>query len=418
MEEIEVPCHFLCPISLRLMRDPVTISTGITYDRESIEKWLFTFNNTCCPVSKQPLFDSYLTPNHTLRRFIQSWCTLNSVYGIERIPTPKQPINKTQIVKIINEAKNSPNNQIKCLQKLKSIASQSETNKNCLESAGAIEYLTSVLKQQIFSDNCYTSTTLVLLLEVVIELLFILRSEFGLHFKNMIRSENDIIETFVQALKCREINHQSRAYVTMLLKTIFDLADPLQLTSVKKELFEEIVNYVNLRDHSQLSQQGLKASLKLLVEICPWGRNRVKAVEGGTIMMLIELLLHECTYERRICELVLIVLDQLCRCAEGRAELLNHGAGLAIVSKKIFRVSYVVNDRGVRILSSISRFCANPRVLQEMLQVGVVAKLCLVLQEDCSLKTKERAKEILKLHARIWKNSTCIPSHLLSSYPY
>jgi hypothetical protein len=151
------------------------------------------------------------------------------------------------------------------------------------------------------------------------------------------------------------------------------------------------------------------------VELLPWGRNRIKAVEGGAVLVLIELLFD--VSERRACELILTGLDQLCGCAEGRAELLNHGAGVAIVSKKILRVSHVASDRGVRILSSICRYSANSRVLHEMLQVGAVSKLCLVLQVDSNFKTKEKAKEILKLHAAVWKNSTCIPVPLLSSYP-
>jgi hypothetical protein len=155
--------------------------------------------------------------------------------------------------------------------------------------------------------------------------------------------------------------------------------------------------------------------LKLLVELCPWGRNRIKAVEGGATVVLIELLIE--ASERRVCELLLVVLDQLCGCAEGRAELLKHGAGLAVVSQKILRVSHMATDRAVRILSLVCRFSATSRVLQEMLQVGVVSKLCLVLQVDSSLKSKERAREILKLHSKVWKNSSCIPSHLLSSYP-
>ncbi|KAJ7971683.1 RING-type E3 ubiquitin transferase [Quillaja saponaria] len=92
MEEIDVPPFFLCPISLEIMKDPVTISTGITYDRESIEKWLFSGKNNSCPVTKQPLTESTdLTPNHTVRRLIQAWCTVNASHGVERIPTPKPP---------------------------------------------------------------------------------------------------------------------------------------------------------------------------------------------------------------------------------------------------------------------------------------------------------------------------------------
>ncbi|GAY32906.1 hypothetical protein CUMW_004710 [Citrus unshiu] len=72
-QDIEIPEYFICPISLQIMKDPVTAITGITYDRESIEHWLFQGNNNAeCPVTKQPLpKDSDLTPNHTLRRLVR-----------------------------------------------------------------------------------------------------------------------------------------------------------------------------------------------------------------------------------------------------------------------------------------------------------------------------------------------------------
>ncbi|XWS71396.1 hypothetical protein CRYUN_Cryun03dG0134700 [Craigia yunnanensis] len=412
MDEIEIPSHFLCPISLQLMRDPVTISTGITYDRESIEKWLFSCKNKACPVTKQALHDSDLTPNHTLRRLIQAWCILNASHGIERIPTPKPPIDKTQIAKLLKEAKKYPEMQLKCLKRLRSITLEGERNRSCLEAAGAVEFLVSIIKS-------YDST---LLLEVesnegsefiqasdeALSILYHIKvSESCL--KSIISNDQEFVESLVQLLK--NGNYQSRAYATMILKNIFEVEDPIQLISVTPEFFAEIVR--TLRD--QISQHASKSALKLLVELCPWGRNRIKAVDGGAVFVLIDILLE--TSDKRASELALIVLDQLCGCAEGRAEFLKHGAGLAIVSKKIFRVSHVASDRAVRILSSISRFSATSRFLQEMLQVGVVAKLCLVLQIDSSYKTKEKAREILKLHSRVWRNSSCIPSHLLSAYP-
>ncbi|KAK2640853.1 hypothetical protein Ddye_022616 [Dipteronia dyeriana] len=406
MEEIDVPTHFLCPISLQLMRDPVTVSTGITYDRETIERWLFSCNNNSCPVTKQVLLETDLTPNHNLRRLIQAWCTLNASLGIERIPTPKSPVDKTQIVKILNDAKTLPQMQlIKCLKRLRSIALQSERNRSCLESAGAVEFLSTIIKNYNSEEhNSVIDEALSILCHLNIS---------GRCLKNLIINNNgdEFVESLVQVLK-NEKNYQSRAYATILLKSIFDAADPTQLmTSAKLEFFTEIVKVLR----AQISQQASKAALKLLMELCPWGRNRIKAVEGGAVSALIDLLLD--VTEKRACELILNVLDQLCRCAEGRAELLKHGAGLAIVSKKILRVSHMVSDRAVRILSSVCRFSATPRVLQEMLQVGVVSKLCLVLQVDASFKTKEKAKEILKLHSRVWRGSSCIPTHLLSAYP-
>jgi hypothetical protein len=36
-DEPKVPSHLVCPISVELMRDPVTGPTGITYDWGSVE---------------------------------------------------------------------------------------------------------------------------------------------------------------------------------------------------------------------------------------------------------------------------------------------------------------------------------------------------------------------------------------------
>ncbi|WP_423787569.1 U-box domain-containing protein, partial [Klebsiella pneumoniae] len=64
--EMTIPPLFICPISLDLFTDPVTVSTGHTYDRGSIEKWLATGNLTC-PVTMQKLQDPSMVPNCTLR---------------------------------------------------------------------------------------------------------------------------------------------------------------------------------------------------------------------------------------------------------------------------------------------------------------------------------------------------------------
>ncbi|XP_011046430.1 PREDICTED: E3 ubiquitin-protein ligase PUB22-like [Populus euphratica] len=412
MEDIEVPSFFLCPISLQIMKDPVIVPTGITYDRESIEKWLFSGKNDTCPVTKQVISGCEVTPNHTLRRLIQSWCTLNASYGIERIPTPKPPINKTQVAKLLNDAK-SPQQQVKCLRKLRSIANENETNKRCMEAAGAVEFLVSVVNN--FNSLSFEETSddgfeIARPGDEALSILYGLEiSESGL--KNLIMGRNGelIIETLTKVMQGG--NYESRAYAVLLLKSMLEVADPLKLISLKHELFSEIVQV--LRD--QISHKASNATLQLLIKLCPWGRNRIKAIEAKAVSVLIDLLLD--SSERRTCEMVLMVLDLLCQCAEGRAELLGHGAGLAVVSKKILRVSQVASERAVRIILSISKFSTTTSVLQEMLQIGIVAKLCLVLQVDCGSKIKDKAREVLKMQARVWKSSPCIPANLLSSYP-
>ncbi|KAF9591981.1 hypothetical protein IFM89_011113 [Coptis chinensis] len=42
-----IPDDFRCPISLELMKDPMIVSTGQTYERSCIQKWLDTGHITC-----------------------------------------------------------------------------------------------------------------------------------------------------------------------------------------------------------------------------------------------------------------------------------------------------------------------------------------------------------------------------------
>ncbi|KAL5216030.1 hypothetical protein ABZP36_007431 [Zizania latifolia] len=75
-EEVAVPAQFLCPISSEIMRDPVVVETGQTYDRPFIEEW-FSAGNQICPQTKQVLLHTTVIPNHLVRTMISQWCTEN-----------------------------------------------------------------------------------------------------------------------------------------------------------------------------------------------------------------------------------------------------------------------------------------------------------------------------------------------------
>ncbi|KAI3743334.1 hypothetical protein L1987_61041 [Smallanthus sonchifolius] len=323
------------------MKDPVTLSTGITYDRDSIENWLFSRKNDVCPVTKQVVVDIELTPNHTLRRLIQSWCTLNAASGIE------------------------------------SKANSSMTSSS-QEVTGADEALCVLYHLKLSPTG--------------------LKSLFG--------KTGDFVETLTHVMQ-RADGYESRAYAVMLLKSMFEVAEPMQVTSLNPKFFMELVRILI----DQISQKATKVTLKLLVSVCPWGRNRIKAVEVGMVPVLINALLE--SSEKRVSEMILMVLFLVCQSADGRAELVKHGGGLVVVSNAIFGVSPVAGERAVRILYSVAMFSGNTRVLQEMLELGVVEKLLLVLQVDCGSKMKEKAREILKIHSRVWNKSLCINYELI-----
>ncbi|KAI9085225.1 hypothetical protein K1719_032748 [Acacia pycnantha] len=70
---LNCPEEFKCPLSKQLMRDPVIVASGQTYDRTFIQKWLKAGNRTC-PRTRQVLSHTVLTPNYLISEMIEQWC--------------------------------------------------------------------------------------------------------------------------------------------------------------------------------------------------------------------------------------------------------------------------------------------------------------------------------------------------------
>ncbi|MCD9560140.1 hypothetical protein HAX54_018617 [Datura stramonium] len=77
------PDEFKCPLSLRLMYDPVVIASEQTYERFWIQKW-FAEGNDTCPTTRRKLANLCLTPNHTMKDLISRW---SATHGVS-IPEP------------------------------------------------------------------------------------------------------------------------------------------------------------------------------------------------------------------------------------------------------------------------------------------------------------------------------------------
>ncbi|KAL3597225.1 hypothetical protein D5086_008862 [Populus alba] len=129
------------------MRDPVTVNTGQTYDRSSIESWVAT-GNTTCPVTRAPLTDFTLIPNHTLRRLIQDWCVANRAFGVERIPTPKQPAEPSLVRSLLSQAASESNpthSRLSALHRLRGLARDSDKDRSLISSHNVREILVNLV---------------------------------------------------------------------------------------------------------------------------------------------------------------------------------------------------------------------------------------------------------------------------------
>lgn len=404
MEEIDIPEYFICPISLQIMKDPVTAVTGITYDRESIEHWLLTAEDAACPVTKQPLpRDSDMTPNHTLRRLIQAWCTANANHGIDRIPTPKSPLSISHVHKFHRQL-NISQLYINSLKTLDVLANENEKNRKCMTEAGTAKAMI------LFIIKCFKAGR-INGLEEAFRILHLTWNPSPDNIQ-LVKDNFDLIESILWILKADQMeeNDQNNAknFSVIVLKEIIEVTSSSILQRLKNDFLKEIVNVVR----ENLSERATKAALHVLIEVCPWGRNRINIVETGVVFELIELELGNPS--KNVTELIFCLLAHLCSCADGRAQLLKHAGGIAMVAKRTLRVSPGTDDRAIQLLAMIARYSATKEVLLEMLRVGAVAKLCMVIQADCEDYLKKKASGILRLHHNVWNNSPCIDVYLLT----
>ncbi|KAE8699046.1 DNA-directed RNA polymerase isoform 1 [Hibiscus syriacus] len=77
---------FLCPLTKQIMDDPVTIESGVTYERKAISEWFETFSHLediTCPTTGMKLSSRVLSTNVALKITIEQWRDRNDVARIK-----------------------------------------------------------------------------------------------------------------------------------------------------------------------------------------------------------------------------------------------------------------------------------------------------------------------------------------------
>ncbi|KAF4397223.1 hypothetical protein G4B88_009069 [Cannabis sativa] len=400
MEELTVPGHFRCPISLDLMKDPVTLVTGITYDRQSIETWIEAGNITC-PITNQELKNLEPIPNHAIRKMIQDWCVENRSRGVERIPTPRIPISSHEVSEILTKMslaieRRDLNGIRDLIGKVKKSAKESERNKRCFVNNGTGNILSKAF--EAFSSN-----------DVVLEeILSCLTLVFPLDDES----------------KCRFINSPSALNCMVRFLASGDLAGRRNSVLLMKQLVSSTSDHRSIGAVIEI-KGVLEALVKLVKEpICPTVTKSIliivyrmligsfdekigeKFVELGLVELLIEMLVEG---DRSVCEKALGVLDRLCGSRVGRVAARGHSLTIPVLVKKILRVSDSATEFSInmlwKLLTMIKKdsnendinYEDEKSVIIETLQVGAFQKLLLLLQVGCGEKLKEKTSDLLKL---------------------
>lgn len=406
--ELTIPSNFLCPISLDLMKDPVMLSTGITYDRDSIEAW-FDAGNRTCPLTKRVMVaGSEPVPNHAIRQMIQDWCVENADSGVERIATPKAPIGSREVAEIlarIEAARDEMNDGVcrEMVVKLRTAMEESKRNKKRIIANSAGKVLLAIFDS--FSKDNFLDHALVLE-----EILSTLATVLPLDSES--RSFNILTDS---SLRCvawfmNSGNLPSRSNAVFVLREVLAAADQTKCDDLVTHTGCSLESLVKLVKEP-ICPAATKAALLSMYYLISKSSNPAAEKAAATLSELdmvatVTEKLVDC--DKSVCEKALAVLDGVCISAKGRESATNHALTIPVLVKKLHRVSELSTEFSVSILWKLGKY--DEKVVVEALKVGAFQKLLLLLQVGCSETTKEKAGELLKMMNGHKDSAECIES--------
>ncbi|XP_010450507.1 PREDICTED: U-box domain-containing protein 21-like [Camelina sativa] len=397
--DITIPPEFQCPISIDLMKDPVIISTGITYDRESIETWIGSGNKTC-PVTNTVLTTFDQTPNHTIRKMIQSWCVEAGSSSIQRIPTPRVPLMPRDVHEICRKLSSATRrgDYEKCgefIGKIKKLGDESEKNRKCINDNGAGLVLCECFGK--FSGNE--------------ELTFMLKEILYL-LTWMIPTGSEGITKLASAtsFRCvagllRSTDDTVRENAAVFMKEILSLDKTwVYAFAVENRVAEALMKLI--RD--SVSTRSTKSSLIAIYQlVLQKPEIASEFLEIGLVNMTVQMIVDA---ETNVCENALVVLDAICETEEGREEVRKNELVMPLLVEKIAKVSELATRSSVSVILRLCKM-GNAFVVEEAVRLGAFQKVLLVLQVGYGEETKEKATELLKMmNSQMKLLSDCVDS--------
>ncbi|KAF8053514.1 hypothetical protein N665_1408s0006 [Sinapis alba] len=271
-----IPDDFRCPISLEMMRDPVIVSTGQTYERTCIEKWLEAGHSTC-PKTQQALTSTTLTPNYVLRSLIAQWCEANDIeppkppssFRPSKVSSLSSPAEANKIEDLMwRLAYGNPEDQRSAAGEIRLLAKRNADNRVAIAEAGAIPLLVGLLATPDSRIQEHSVTAL-------------LNLSICENNKGAIVSAG-AIPGIVQVLKKGSMEARENAAATLFSLSVID---ENKVTIGALGAIPPLVVLLN-----EGTQRGMKDAATALFNLCIYQGNKGKAIRAGVIPTLTRLL--------------------------------------------------------------------------------------------------------------------------------
>lgn len=358
-QSVQLPDDFKCPISLEIMSDPVILSSGHTFDRSSIQRWLDAGHRTC-PITKLPLSEPpSLIPNHALRSLISN-------YTLVSLPMPQSYPNPHSLIQTLVSPSSSLSSKISSLDQLVKLCKRDSSVRRNLTESGAVS---SVLECVNSDDSTLQEKALHLLLNLSLDD----DNKVGLVVEGVL---GKVVSTV------RSGYGDSRAVAATVLTS-------LAVVEVNKATIgaypDAIPGLIGLLWAGSARER--KEAATALFTLCSFADNRARAVENGAVPILIQNL--SSGLERAV-----EVLGLLAKCKKGREEMLRLDGFLEILI-------YILRNgssRGVQyVLLTINLLCTySQSMCLDVLKAGVF-EICVGFLEDDNKKVRRNAKSLIQV---------------------
>ncbi|XP_065879810.1 putative U-box domain-containing protein 42 [Euphorbia lathyris] len=135
---------FYCPLTKKIMEDPVTIESGVTCERAAITEWFEEFKNSekiFCPITGKKLMNRVLRANVALKTTIEEWIARNEAAQIKVVRAALSLASSTTMV-------------FEAIRDLQGICTRKKYNKIEVRNTGVLPLLVKFLEYRDRDVRC------------------------------------------------------------------------------------------------------------------------------------------------------------------------------------------------------------------------------------------------------------------------
>ncbi|MQL99747.1 hypothetical protein Taro_032475 [Colocasia esculenta] len=388
--QVSVPSLFRCPISLDVMKSPVSLSTGVTYDRASIQAWLDAGHNTC-PATMQVLPTTDVVPNHNLHRLILLWSTQQQQQAQEddAAASTAELVHRLQ----------SSGDALPPLRKLAEIAGDASRIRELVENADCVPAVNGVLmgKDPVLEE--------VELAAKVLALVLLGRKENGYEIDGSL-GKPPALSSLLAVLK--EGGVESRVAAAWVVDAIASTGNEAKLLVAGTEgLLAELLRLLADDDDGKPAEaSAVDAALSSLVWVASQRRVRPQIVALGAVSALGKLLARQSTALPAV-EKALKLIEAASTCPEGRAAICEDPAVVPAVVGRMMKVSPAATEYAAVVLWSVCHLFRDRRAQEAVATSNGLTKILLLMQSNCSPGARDMAGDLLRIF-RVGSKS-CLP---------